>query len=73
MIKNNELLKKFGDDFILGKGKLAFEQSMKLFESLWYEGISLGVLPPKEQLEGIDVDINIAKILNSCSKSSCPE
>jgi len=26
---------------------------------MWKEGVSLGVLPPKDPLEGIDVDIKI--------------
>ena len=30
----------------------------------------LGVLPLKEPLDGIDVDIRIAKALNSCLKKS---
>jgi len=31
---------------------------------MWEEGISLGVLPPKHPLEGIEVDIKIARIIN---------
>jgi hypothetical protein len=71
MIKNSELLKKFENSLIRDEGKLPFQQSIKLFTSMWNEGVKLGVLPPKEPLEGIDVDIKIAKVLNSCLKSSC--
>ena len=73
MIKNPELFREFEDRLTRDEGKLSFEQSIKLFTSLWNEGVKLGVLPPREPLEGIDVDIKIAKVLNSCSKSSCPE
>jgi hypothetical protein len=41
---------------------------MKIFDAMWHEGVTLGILPPKEPLEGIDVDIKVAKILNSCLK-----
>ncbi len=73
MIKNPGVLKKFEDSFIRDEGKLPFEQAIKLFTDMWIEGLSLGVLPPEEPLEGIDVDIKIAKVLNSCLKSSFPE
>ncbi|MFH1623522.1 MAG: hypothetical protein ABID54_00010 [Pseudomonadota bacterium] len=73
MIKDPELLREFENSLTRHEGKLPFDQSIKLFTSLWNEGVKLGVLPPREPLEGIDVDIKIAKVLNSCSKSSCPE
>ena len=41
---------------------------MKLFSDMWNEGLRLGVLPPKDPMDGIDVDIRIAKALNSCLK-----
>jgi len=37
---------------------------------MWNEGVMLGVLPPKNPLEGIEVDIKVAKVLNSCLKKS---
>ena len=73
MIKNREVLKKFEDDFMREEGKLPFVRAMKLFTSMWNEGVKLGVLPSSEPLEGIEVDIRVAKILNSCSKKSFPK
>ncbi len=70
MIKNPEILKKFEDGLIRDEEKLSFKQAMNLVTSMWEEGVKLGVLPPKEPLEGIDIDIKIAKILNSCLKKS---
>ena len=72
MIKNPGLLKKFEDGFIRDEGKLPFEQATKLFTDMWIEALRLGVLPPKEPLDGIDVDIKVAKVLNSCLKKSSP-
>ena len=53
MVKNIEMLEKFERDFIGGRG--------------WREGVLLGVLPPADPLEGIEIDIRVARILNSCS------
>ena len=73
MIKNPDLLKKIEDEFIRNEGRLNHSQSLKLFSDMWIEGIRLGVLPSKDSLEGIEVDINIAKVLNSCLKNSSPK
>lgn len=73
MIKNPEILKNFEDSFIREEGRPDFARSSKLFAHLWNEGVKLGVLPLKEPLEGIDVDIRVAKALNSCLKKSSPE
>jgi hypothetical protein len=73
MIKDKEILKKFEDDFIRDEGKLPFSRAVKLFTEMWNEGVKLGILPPQDPLEGIEVDIRIAKILNSCSKKSFPK
>ncbi|MEA3494151.1 MAG: hypothetical protein U9R38_07220 [Candidatus Margulisiibacteriota bacterium] len=63
MIKKPELLRMFD------KEKLSFKEAMRIFESLWQEALSLKVLPSKNPLEGIEKDLRIAKILNSCSKN----
>lgn len=73
MIRNYEVVRKLEDDFIREEGKLSFDRSIKLFTSMWNEGVKLGVIPPKKLLEGIEVDIRIAKVLNSCLKKSSPE
>ncbi len=58
------------DSFMKHEGRLDYMQAVKIFTELWNEGVSLGVLPPKEPLDGIEVDIRIAKALNSCFKNS---
>jgi len=69
MIKNRKLLDKLIDGYDK-KEQLTYKQALKLFEAMWEEGRTLGVLPPKDPLEGIETVIKIAKILNSCSKKS---
>ena len=73
MIKNSATLKKFEDEFIRTSGPLPFNRALRLFTAMWKEAAALGAFPPKDPLEGIEVDINIAKILNSCSKKSYPK
>ncbi|MDN3512091.1 MAG: hypothetical protein QY310_12835 [Candidatus Jettenia sp. CY-1] len=70
MVKNPVLLKKFDDNFIRYESKLTYSQSLNIFTDMWNEEIRLHVLPSKDPLEGIEVDIKIAKVLNSCLKNS---
>jgi len=67
MIKNPRLLARFEDEEIK-KEKLSYKEALKIFEAMWKEAVSLGVLPPKDPLEDIETDIRIAGFLNSCSK-----
>ncbi len=71
MIKNVHLIEKMEKDFI-SRQKLSYKQSLHIFESMWDEAVRLGILPPIDPLEGIEVDIKIAKVINSCSKKSSP-
>jgi hypothetical protein len=63
MIKDEKLLAEFNDELIR-KEKLDYAAALRIFEAMWDEGRKLGVLPLKDPLEGIDVDIRIARILN---------
>jgi len=72
MIQNPEQLKELEDRIIRDESALSFPHAIRLFTYMWDEGVSLGILPPKEPLEGIGVDIRIAKVLNSCSRKSFP-
>lgn len=49
------------------------KQSLQLLTAMWQEGVTLGILPPSDPWEGIDVDIRIAGILNSCLTKSSPD
>ena len=63
MIRDRNLLEKFNKEQIKLE-KTDYFQSLKLFEEMWKEGLLLGVLPLKDPLEGIEVDMRIAGILN---------
>lgn len=66
MIKNSEILRKFESNFISDQGRLPYGQARKLFTAMWKEGVMLGVLPSADPQAGIEVDIRIARILNTC-------
>jgi len=72
MINDAGALKRF-EDSLIREGKLSHLQALRLFEAMWQEGVALGVLPPKDLLEGIEVDMRISRIVNSCSKKSSQE
>jgi hypothetical protein len=69
MIRDTKILKKF-EDGLLRKEHLSYDRVMSIFEALWNEAASLGVLPLKDPMEGIEVKIKLAKVLNSCSRKS---
>jgi hypothetical protein len=73
MIKDPQAFRKFEDSFIRAQGNLSYEKALRIFEAMWVEGVRLGVLPPKEPLEGIEIDITVARVLNSCSKNYSPQ
>ena len=72
MIKNVEILRKFEDDLIRNEALLSRDHALKLLTSMWEEGVQIGVLPPDDPLEGVDTDIRVARILNSCLTESSP-
>ena len=63
MIDKDKMLKDFKRE------KIPFRAANQIFESLWKEAVALKIFPPRNPLEGIEIDVKIAKILNSCSKS----
>ncbi|MCL4385266.1 MAG: hypothetical protein M1326_02995 [Cyanobacteria bacterium] len=52
------------------KEKLSYQEALAIYEALWLEAKKLKVFPLRNPMEEINTKINIAKILNSCSKTS---
>ncbi|OGQ16047.1 MAG: hypothetical protein A3B70_03335 [Deltaproteobacteria bacterium RIFCSPHIGHO2_02_FULL_40_11] len=69
MIKDPKQFKQWEQRF-LSKDKLPYSKSLAIFTHLWKEATQLGVLPSQNPMEGIETDIQLAKILNSCLKKS---
>jgi hypothetical protein len=72
VITNTEILERFEKDFLSGSN-LTHLQALQIIESLWTEGVNLGILPPKDPFEGLETDIRIAAALNSCLKKPLQE
>ncbi len=63
MIKDPKMLAEFEREEARNE-KPDYGSALRIFEAMWLEGMALGVLPLKDPLEGIDVDIRIARMLN---------
>jgi len=68
LIKNPRILNNL-ERKVIKEEKLSFSEALAIFEAMWKEGMTLGVIPPKDPLEGIETDIRIARILNCLKKS----
>lgn len=63
MVKRNALLDAFEKEQIR-QNKADYRENLKIFEALYREALALGVLPPEDSLEGIEVKIRLAKALH---------
>ncbi len=63
MIKDTKLLAEL-EYCELRKEKPDYPRALRIFEAMWKKAMLLGVLPLKDPLERIEVDIKIARILN---------
>ena len=62
-IHNRSELQKFEMDF-LKREKVDIERNLNILEALYKEAVALGVIPLKNPLDGIEVDLKIAKVVN---------
>ena len=68
MVKNVSKLRKIEDDHTR-RTKPDLKKNLKLLDALYEEARALSVFPLKDPLEGLEVDIRIAKAINSVSKT----
>jgi hypothetical protein len=68
MIRNKEF-QKFEME-LLRKEKLDIKRNFKIAEALYHEAVVLGILPSKKPLDGIEVDLRIARAINRVSKTA---
>ena len=64
MVKNPKILKRFEFDLIR-RSRHGYNHNVKIANELLRLAIKLGVFPPKNRLDGIEVDIKFAKAMNS--------
>jgi hypothetical protein len=68
MIRNNEF-QRFEMEFVR-KEKLDVIRNFQIEEALYQEAVALGILPLKNPLDGLEVDIEIARVINRVSKTA---
>ena len=64
MIKNREILERF-DRELLAKEPCDYHKAVKIFEELQRYARLFGHFKEKDMMEGIEVDIKIARAVNS--------
>jgi hypothetical protein len=72
MIGDGHTLRRFEDDLVKKDLQSSFQDALRIFESMWKEGVAMGILPLSDPLDGIEADIELARVLN-CLKNSWPE
>ena len=63
MVKNKVKLNKFALG-LLSKENIPYKKAVRIYEALHKEAVSMGVISSKNILEGIEIDVRIAKALN---------
>ena len=63
MLRNPELVEFFEKSQMRREASDYF-RNLRILEALYQEARSLGILPLKDPLEGIEVDIHLAKVIN---------
>lgn len=64
MIKNREKLEAFEKQFIAGE-PIDIQKNFRIYNAMYQEAVRLGIFPLKDPLEGIEIDIKVARIANS--------
>ena len=68
MIKKGEF-QKFERELVR-KEKADIMKNLRIVSALYDEAVALGALPGKDPLEGLEVDIKIARVVNSVPKTA---
>ena len=68
MIKNAKAVRKLELELIR-KSKADFFQNLRLVEAMYEEAVFLSAFPPRDNIDDLDVDIEIARVINGVSKT----
>ena len=68
MIKNHHLLENLEKEFLLQE-HLSLSEKLKILDELWKECISINSRIMEDYTEGIEKNIELARILNLCLKN----
>jgi len=68
MIKDSDTWEEWEKEY-KRKEEVNFFKNLEIFEALYEEARALGKLPPEDPLEGIEIKIKLARILNDTKGS----
>lgn len=68
MIKDYKKLHKFEKELIR-KEKVDIRKNFRIVDALYREAVDLGAFPLTPSFDGLEIDIKIAKTINSVSKT----
>ena len=68
MIKNPDLLQKF-EDKLVQQEKTNFLKNLRLVDAMYRDAVIFGIFPLKDALDGVEIDIKIAEVINSVSST----
>ncbi|MDO8580498.1 MAG: hypothetical protein Q7S13_03365 [Candidatus Omnitrophota bacterium] len=68
MIKNPSKLNKFYKE-LKRQEKVSYREGLRIYEALYREAVALGRINSQNILDGIEVDIRLAKTLNALKES----
>lgn len=67
MLKNKFKLHKFYQKLV-EKENISYKKALKIYEALHNEAVSMGVISSKNILEGLEIDLRIAKTINEANQ-----
>ena len=69
MIKSGKKLEEFERELLRSR-KSDYWENLRVFEALYREAVSLGILPLKNPLEDLETDIRVAQVINGVREPS---
>ena len=68
MIANYKEFYKFEKELI-SREKVDVKRNFRIVDALYYEAAVLGIIPLKNPLDGFEIDLKIANVINSVPKT----
>ena len=68
MIKNCEQIREFERELIR-KERTDVTKNFQIVNAMYQEAVELGIIPMKDPLDGLEIDIRIAEVLNYVPKA----
>jgi len=63
MIRNTAKLRKFYRE-LMEQERFSYKEALSIYEALHREAVALGAISSENMLEGLEVDLRIAKAIN---------